>query len=186
MKGISARVDEVSLLGASVCTTISTLSLVVSGVVSVVVVVCKNFKNIALVIYLCVKISGLRTLCKRLKPCSSSHSKSHLRPHTSHLKCFVLEHSVSKTKHWRSPVLRMKNELLTVVVVAVGGVLFASVGAAVVGVVVDGGAVVVVVVVVLSVVVGTGASTSVVVAKEKKSMSCNQIGALLYWCVVWS
>ena len=49
MKGISARVDEVSLLGASVCTTISTLSLVVSGVVSVVVVVCKNFKNIALV-----------------------------------------------------------------------------------------------------------------------------------------
>ena len=132
MNGISARVDEVSLLGASVCTTISTLSLVVSGVVSVVVVVCKNFKNIALVIYFCVKISGLRTLCKRLKPCSSSHSKSHLRPHTSHLKCFVLEHSVSKTKYWRSPVLKMKNELLTVVVVAVGGVLFVSVGAAVV------------------------------------------------------
>ena len=48
LKGISARVDEVSLLGASVCTTISTLSLVVSGVVSVVVVVCKNFKNITL------------------------------------------------------------------------------------------------------------------------------------------
>ena len=47
LKGISARVDEVSLLGASVCTTISTLSLVVSGVVSV-VVVCKNFKNISL------------------------------------------------------------------------------------------------------------------------------------------
>ena len=54
----------------------------------------------------------------------------------SYLKCFVLEHSVSKTKHLRSPVLRMKNELLTVVVVVeVGGVLFASVGAAVVGVV---------------------------------------------------
>ena len=44
LKGISARVDEVSLLGASVCTTISTLSLVVSGVVSVVVVVCKISK----------------------------------------------------------------------------------------------------------------------------------------------
>ena len=86
----------------------------------------------------------------------------------SHLKCFVLEHSVSKTKH-------LKNELLTVVVVAVGGVLFASVGAAVVGVVVVGRAVVVVVVVVLSVVVGTGASPSVVVAKEKQSMSCDQI-----------
>ena len=96
----------------------------------------------------------------------------------SYLKCFVLEHSVSKTKHLKSPVLRMKNELLTVVVdavVAVGGVLFASVGAAVVGVVVDGGAVVVVVGVVLSVVVGTGTSPSVVVAKEKQSMSCDQI-----------
>ena len=115
-------------------------------------------------------------LCKRLKSCSSSHSKSHTRPQMSHLKCFVLEHSVSKTKHLRSPFLRMKNELLTVVVAAVGGVLFASVGAAVVGVVVLGGAVAVaaVVVVVLSVVVGTGASPSVVVAKEKQSMSCDQ------------
>ena len=93
----------------------------------------------------------------------------------SHLKCFVLEHSVSKTKHLRSPFLRMKNELLTVVVAAVGGVLFASVGAAVVGVVEIGGAVATVVVVVLSVVVGTGASPSVVVAKEKKSVSCDQI-----------
>ena len=94
----------------------------------------------------------------------------------SHLKCLVLKHSVSKTKHLRSPVLRMKSELLTVVVVSVGGVLFASVGAAVVGVVVLGGAVAVaaVVVVVLSVVVGTGASPSVVVAKEKQSMSCHQ------------
>ena len=45
LKGISARVDEVSLLGASVCTTISTLSLVVSGVVSVVVVVCKKIQK---------------------------------------------------------------------------------------------------------------------------------------------
>mgnify|MGYP006864031139 CR=1 FL=1 len=92
----------------------------------------------------------------------------------SHLKCLVSKHSVSKTKHLRSPVLRMKSELLTVVVVSVGGVLFASVGAAVVGVVEIGGAVATVVVVVLSVVVGTGASPSVVVAKEKQSMSCDQ------------
>ena len=93
----------------------------------------------------------------------------------SQMFCFRTQCSVSKTKHFRSPVLGMKNELLTVVVVAVGGVLFASVGAAVVGVVVVGGAVVVVVVVVLSVVVGTGTSPSVVVAKEKQSMSCDQI-----------
>ena len=56
LKGISARVDEVSLLGASVCTTISTLSLVVSGVVSVVFVVCTNFKNVTLLIYVCIKV----------------------------------------------------------------------------------------------------------------------------------
>ena len=36
-----------------------------------------------------------------LKPSSSSHSKPHTRSCTRHLKCFVLEHSVFKTKHLR-------------------------------------------------------------------------------------
>ena len=57
MKGISARVDEVSLLGASVCTTISTLSLVVSGVVSVVVVVCKISKMLLFLYIFALKFS---------------------------------------------------------------------------------------------------------------------------------
>ena len=36
-----------------------------------------------------------------LKPSISSHSKSRVRHHTRHLRCFVLEHSVFKTKHLR-------------------------------------------------------------------------------------
>ena len=58
-------------------------------------------------LYISKKICPKPQLFKRLKPSISTHSNPRTMPRMRLLKCFVLQHSIIKTKHLRSLVWRL-------------------------------------------------------------------------------